>query len=482
MDISTNTDLDRDATPRYRQLADHILAGIDDGTYAPGDKLPSVRRLQRRLNLSAATVTSAYLTLEREGVVEARPRSGYFVARLEAKSKPPRRETLPTTPSRIAISPMARTVEASALDNRLAPLGAAVLDSSFLPIEQMAKNTRLLARTEMADALSYGPPNGARRLRRELARSQWGFPDPPGMEEIILTNGCMEAVSLCLRATTRPGDAVAVESPVFFGFLQMIENLGLYAMEVPTDPVTGMDPDGLARVLQDDRVRAVLTIPSFQNPTGALMPIENRQRICQMVTKRRIPLIEDNIYGDLHYGETRLPPIKHWDRDGWVLYCSSFSKTVGPGLRVGVTIPGPRFAERVTALKMGSTLTSAQFTQLALANFLEDGGYQRHLRKLRVALQENMRQLRQSIARHFPQGVRMTDPKGGFILWVELPAGGDGVSLYEAAVGEGIAIVPGSVCSPSGSWRRCIRVSAGSPWSERLENAVARLGELARGG
>ncbi|MEG3639982.1 aminotransferase-like domain-containing protein [Magnetococcus sp. PR-3] len=462
---------------RYQQLADQLQMGIEQGTYAPGDRLPSVRTLQRRLNLSVTTISSAYAELEKRGLAEAKPRSGYF-ARSPLQQPEPHPNAVDMEPVKVSQGPMARAVESAAMSDALVPLAGAILDDGLLPLEDIRRAVRTVMREDATSAMAYGPVAGSMKLRRALAQQPWGFPQPPGVGEILLTQGGMEAISLTLRAITRPGDAVVVESPSFYGFLQMIEKLGLYAMEVNTDPQTGMQPDDLAQALEDPRVRAVLSIPTFHNPMGATIPEENRQAIVELITQHQVPLIEDNIYGDLHYGSTHPTPMKAWDKEGWVIYVSSFSKVLGPGLRVGLCIPGPRYYQKITSLKMATTLTSSPLTQLTVAQLLNNGAYSRQVRHLRKKLSSNVQRFRHGVASYFPQETRMTQPKGGFTLWVELPEKVDGVALYEQAFSEGIAIVPGAVCSPSGRYRNCIRLSAGTLWSRRVEKAIIRLGEM----
>nr|CRH06469.1 putative transcriptional regulator, GntR family/aminotransferase, classes I and II family protein [Candidatus Magnetococcus massalia] len=477
MKMNQSTDAQIKRRPSYLQLADQIQQGIYSGTYKPGEKLPSIRVLQRRLNKSVTTITSAFAELERRGLVESRPRSGYFTC-APVSVDHPEPEVFDPEPCRILQGAMTRAVEAASLTEALVPLGGAILDEKLLPLESIRRAVRQVAREQMGEGLSYGPAAGARQMRRMLAQQPWGFLEPPGMDTFIMTNGGMEAISLCLRAITRPGDAVVVESPTFYGFLQSIEQLGLYAVEVPMDPERGMDPADLERALEDRRVKAVVSIPTFQNPTGATIPEENRRAIVELITRRQVPFIEDNIYGDLHYGGQRHTPLKALDREGWVLYCSSFSKVMGPGLRVGFCMPGPRFFDQILALKMGTSLTSSQLTQLTVANLLTGGCYSRQVGRLRRDLASNMQRLRHAVEAQFPAGTRMTRPQGGFTLWVELPEGADGVALYEEALEAGIAIVPGSVCSASGRYRNCIRLSAGALWSARIADAIEQLGRM----
>jgi DNA-binding transcriptional MocR family regulator len=297
-------------------------------------------------------------------------------------------------------------------------------------------------------------------------------------DEVVTTIGAMEALHLCIRAVVRPGDTVAVESPAYYGVLQLLEELGLRVLEVPANARTGLDIDLLADGIRRHDVKAVFSVTNFSNPLGALMPDEAKRDLVRLVTRCRVPLIEDDIYGDLHFGDARPMPAKAYDREGWVLLCSSFSKTIAPGYRVGYAVPG-RFRERVERLKFTQTVGSPSLPQLAVADFLENGGYARHLARLRRRLADQVEQTRASIARHFPEGTRVSRPQGGFVLWVQLPAGTSALSLHTRALAEGISIAPGPIFSAKGRFTSSIRISCGQPWSDALDGSIQTLGRLA---
>ncbi|MBF0309024.1 MAG: PLP-dependent aminotransferase family protein [Magnetococcales bacterium] len=463
----------------YARLADELARRIQEGIYRPDERLPSIRHLSRENALSPTTVHQAFMELEKRGLVEARERSGYF-ARLPRSEvlPPPRRRSPAGEPRKVVFDAvLAQLLSASEQDSRMVPLGGALLGPAYFPARHFSRLMKSFSPERVARLSGYGPLLGNADLRRHLAQRPLGGHRVVGAEEICITSGCMEAVNLCLRAVTRPGDAVAVESPTFFGFLQVLEDLGLYAVEVPTDPDQGVDPDALARILEDGRVKAGLFIPNHHNPLGACMPSENKRRIVALCTQRGIPLIEDDIYGDLHFPVGRPDTLKAYDEEGLVLYCSSLSKTLAPGLRVGWTMPG-RFFQRVVRLRTGSVISSPPLMQQVTADLLESGFYDRHLRRLRMELSNNLRRLSAAVARSFPPGTRMTHPTGGFLLWVELPDGVDGMAVYEEALRQGVAILPGSLCSPSRRYRNCLRLSGGHPWSNELEEGVKRLGEV----
>src|SRR3954471_5939971 len=327
-----------------------------------------------------------------------------------------------------------------------------------------------------------GPPRapspGAPPLRRQFARRslEWGCTLSP--DDFIVTCGAMEAVQLSLLAVAKQGDAIAIESPAYFGTLQLIEALGLKVVEIPSCSREGMDLDALERVLRNRRIAAVLAVTNFSNPLGCVMPDANKERLVAMLAAKEVPLIEDDLYGDLYFGDARPRAAKSFDDRGLVLHCASFSKTLAPGWRVGWVAPG-RFRERVSLLKFAQTVATASLQQLAFAEFLAGGYYERHLRSLRKAIAATMRSLGDCVAAHFPAGTRATRPDGGGVLWVELPDGISALELHDRALGAGIAIAPGPIFSARQGYENCIRLSCGVVWSPRIETAVATLGRIA---
>lgn len=473
---------------RYRRLATELESKIKGGQYTAGERLPSLRDLHRRTGLSVTTAAQAYMELEARGLVEAREKSGFFV-------RPLLRTALPTPhigeqavlrPRKALVHPLAESILSAIGDTKMIPFGAALPDCRLLPSRQLAASARRFTADYFAGGgLNYGPLDGVPELKRQIAARSIGGSNSGGVDEIVVTNGCMDAIQLCLRAVARPGDIVVTESPTFSCYLQLLEELGLLALEIPTDPDTGIDLGLLEEALfggvwRRNRVAACLINPSFHNPLGFDMPVNRRAELVEMLAAHDIPLIEDDVYGELFFGTTRPVPLKCFDRKGLVLYCSSFSKTLAPDFRVGWVQPG-RFLEQILRLKFNSSITQCKLPQAILANYLENGQYERHLRRLRIALRNQMSNAVQAIARYFPQGTRLTSPEGGYVLWVELPAGVDGVELFRRAKAEGIFIIPGVISSGTGRFAHCIRMSCGAIWSDQLEGGIRRLGSLVDG-
>ena len=297
-------------------------------------------------------------------------------------------------------------------------------------------------------------------------------------DDIVVTGGCQEALSLALRAVANPGDIIAIESPTFYGLLQVIDSLGMRALEIPTDPNHGMSLDALALAIEQWPVRACVVVPNFSNPLGYCMPPARKQALVSVLARHDIALIEDDVYGELGFSAPRPEAAKAWDEDGRVLYCSSFSKTLAPGLRVGWIAPG-RYRERIEYLKYVLNLASPTLPQLAVAEFLERGGYDRHLRQVRGDYARQIARMIQTVGKTFPEGTRVTQPAGGFVLWVELPSGSDAMRLYRQALAERISIAPGPMFSATQKYGNFIRLNCAQPWDERMERAMVTLGRLA---
>lgn len=463
----------------YDQVARVVRGMIDEGGLEAGQRVPSLRNMSKRLKVSITTVMQAYAHLEDEGLIESRPQSGYFVTGRATLDIPaPRRSRSQRAPRKVKIGDAVQAILSLANDDDVAPLGVANPAAELLPTRSLTRLVRDTARRYPRESVNYSFPPGDPGLRREIAVRASGIGGAVSPDEVVITNGATEALMASLSAVARPGDVVAVESPAYFMLLQIIESLGMLALEIATDPATGMSIEDLCRAADQIDVKAVISNPNFHNPTGSLMPDAGKQQLVQALSERGIPLIEDDIYGELYFTNERPRTLKSFDPDGNVLLCSSFSKTVAPGYRVGWVLPG-RYQDKVMAKKHIVSAATASLPQITMAEFVRSGGYDRNLSALRRHYGDQVRRMRAAVAEHFPEGTRVSEPSGGFVLWVELPAGTDSMELFNRAMTQRIGITPGVVFSSSGKYRNFIRLNAGHPWDARIENAVRTVGQIA---
>jgi len=462
----------------YEEVAGKISHLIRHGTFADGDRIPSVRKLSQEFDVSITTVLEAYRLLENRGLIEARPQSGYYVRpRIQAlrirETESPEASGLPVS---VSIDRQVMRILKDCNDPKIYQLGAAVPNPDLLPVEKLNRTMAAIARRLGKRSAVYDFPPGCPALRHQIAQRALVSGCSLTSDEIVTTFGAQEAITLALRATCEPGDTVAVESPTYYGFLQMIEVLGLRALEIPSHPRTGISLEALRLAMDTNRIRACLVIPSFNNPQGCCVPEENRRKLVNMLAERDIPLIEDDIYGELHFAQERSRVCKAFDEKGHVLLVSSFSKTLAPGYRVGWIAAG-RYQDKIERLKMTSTMATATLPQLAIADFLANGGYDHHLRAIRKTYSHQIAKMAQAVSRHLPEGTGVSQPDGGFILWVELPPKVDTMKIYDHAVSQGFNFAPGPIFSAKQRFRNCIRVSC-ARWSDRAEESIAKLGKI----
>jgi DNA-binding transcriptional MocR family regulator len=463
----------------YQTVAASISGMIASGTLRPGERVPSVRRLSNQRNVSISTVLKAYEVLETRGLIEARPNAGYYVRHRVPPAAEPSVSQPPLAPQLVGVSALVQDLLDARSRREVVSFGAACPSHELMPTQKLQRTLASIARRHPRSLTEYVLPPGNEELRRQIARRAVESGCNLAARDVIVTHGAMEALNLCIRAVAKPGDTIALESPTYFGLLQICESLGIKALEIPTHPRDGISLDALEFALGRSRIAAIAVMANAQNPLGFTMPDENKKRLVHLLERHGVPLIEDDVYGDLQYGETRPLPAKAFDRSGNVMLCSSFTKTVAPGFRLGWVAPG-KWGPQVQMLKFIQSVGCAEVLQLAVAEFLASGGYERQIRQLRKAFREQTARISTAVAEHFPPGTRLTRPAGGFILWVELADGLDSVELFRRAMKQQISFGPGVLFSASDRYRNCIRLGCAEPWSPRVEQAVARLGGLAK--
>jgi DNA-binding transcriptional MocR family regulator len=462
----------------YARIAARIQKQIQQNLLRSGDKLPSVRALSQEQGISISTAYKAYTELENMGMIEARPKSGYYVRFLPARfTKPPETKPPLKNGERASVSQMIAMVHNSMSEEGVLRLSLAAPPLSLIPLAKLNKSMVEAIRKSPSGNSSYENVQGNVDLRKQVAKYAFNWGGRITENEVVTTHGCMEALVFCLRAVTRPGDTVAIESPTYFGIFNVMLSLDLKVLEIPVDPDTGIDIAYLTQAMGNVEIAACLFVPNFSNPVGSCMPDERKQQLVTLLTRKKIPLIEDDIYGEIYFGKSRPRTCKSFDKEGWVMLCSSVSKSLAPGYRVGWCIPG-RFKEQIINIKMMHTISSATPTQAAIAHFFETGRYDLHMRNLRKALHTQCLRYMQAITTHFPPNTKISRPQGGYALWIELYKSVDAFGLYQAAIEKNISIAPGQIFSTDARFTHFIRISFGIPFDEVVERSFRILGAL----
>lgn len=463
----------------YRQIAEELAEDIEQGIYSAGQKVPSVRQMAKQRSVSITTINQAYGLLEDRGFIRSKPQSGYFVRDgLKLVSAPPPMssggEPEEFTKSAIITQMLTNRGKANQID-----LGAAIPDLSFTPYRGLQTQIQKAARFQAREVFNYVFSPGYEPLRNQIAIRMREVNVRCHADDIVITHGCAEAIALALRCHTQAGDIVAVESPCYYGFLQQANTLGLKVIEIPTDPSTGISVDALTLALQQWPIKMVAVTSRYSNPSGATLSEQKQRELVALAKRYDIKIMEDDIYGELGYGEPIRTVLKSFDEDGRVIYCSSFSKTISPGLRIGWMLPGEKL-KSVIDNQMFNTFSPSALGQHAMHNYLQSGHFDKHLRSLRKAYAENTDRMVNAIRQYFPQGTCVSKPKGGFIVWVCLPKSVNVIKLRNACLEHDINIVPGDIFSNRDEFSNFMRLNCAIPWTEQVKNALQVVGELAK--
>jgi DNA-binding transcriptional MocR family regulator len=459
----------------YEKVARLVESQIASGALRSNDRIPSVRAMSRTARVSIATVVQAYIQLESAGLIESRPQSGFYV----------RATMLPAPKPRARIASKPRSVSAEVLDTcreamrraDIIPLNGAFTSPDLYPHHRLNGLIREVMREYPQHAGELIMPPGDADLRREIAKRMALAGSPTDPDEVVITAGTMDAITLSLRVICKSGDTVLVESPTYFGVLQAMEYLGLKVIEVPNHAGHGIDVDAVRRAVRTTHVNAAVLMPNFNNPVGSLTSDSAKRELVEILVSAGIPIVEDDIYGDLHYGAERPRSLRSFDESGLVISCGSVSKTIALGYRIGWAVSG-QFHQEIARAKFFTAVACPTLQQRVLARYYASGGYDRYLRRVRLMLAANSQRFIASIARHFPQDTRVARPAGGIVLWVELPERVDGTDLFRTALASRIGISPGIIFSAKAHYRNYIRLNCGLPWSPTVERALEKLGKM----
>lgn len=462
----------------YLKIANVIEEQILNGTLKLGEKLPSIRSVQKLYNVSINTSKQAFLELESKSLIEPRPKSGHFVSKTsQRKFALPSVTTLNPVQNERSSEDLLKTVFDTLNHKDITQFSLGVPDQSLLPIAKLNKGVINAMRNLQDGGTSYETAQGNVNLRRTVAKWSLVLEGKLTEDDLVTTAGAMNAIFNCLKAVTSSGDTIAIESPAYFGIHQIIKSLGLKAIEIPTHPITGVDLEAVKKILP--QVKACCFISNFSNPLGSLMPDDHKKELVRMLTEYNIPLIEDDIYGNLYFGTLRPKPCKAFDEAGIVMWCGSVSKTLAPGYRVGWVAPG-QFKEKIIRQKFSQMVCTPTLYQEVIADFMENGRYDHHLRTFRNKLYSNCLQFQRAIEDYFPDGTKISQPQGGFMLWLELDKSIDTTQLYDKAIQQKISFAPGRLFSQHNQFNNCMRLNFALEWRDKLDDDLKRLGNIVK--
>ena len=462
----------------YLKIANIIEEQIFSETLKIGDKLPSIRALQKLHDVSLNTIKQSFLELESKSLIESRPKSGFYVSKTSnRKLLIPSMNKLKLSEEKTTSEDLITKVFDSLSDKDITRFSIGVPDPTLLPIAKLNKGLAKVVRNLAESGTSYEPVQGSANLRRNVAKWAIVLEGKLTEDDFVTTSGAMNAIFNCLMAVTKRGDTIAIESPVYFGIIQVAQNMGLNIIELPTHPTTGVDLEALKKVIH--KVDVCCFMSNFSNPLGSLMPDQNKKELVELLTYHNVPLIEDDLYGNLFFGTVRPKPCKYYDEAGIVMWCGSVSKTLAPGYRVGWVAPG-KFKDKIIKQKMAHTVCMPSLYQEVIADFLEHGRYDHHLRNLRSTLYTNSLHFQRTIEDHFPENTKISQPQGGSFLWLELDKSIDTAVLYDKAIQQKIGFAPGRIFTQHDQYNNCMRLNFGLEWKEKVELDLKRLGQLVK--
>jgi len=470
--------LSRSDSFKYDQVSRYITDLIEKGELKPGDKAPSLRKLSKELGVSISTISQSYLSLEDLGVLKAKPQSGFFVnSAVNQITNIPKSASTSGQPRKVRFGELFEEIFINANNPRIVPFGESKPSMEFMPVKSLTRTTRSIISRYPEKCMDYTFPPGYRKLREQIVQQYAQISTRVSPDDVIITSGATEALSLSLQTVAKRGDIIAVESPTYFAVLRLIEKMGMLALEIDTDPETGIVLEALEEAFDTMNITAVLASPNFSNPLGCLMPEENKRALVNMLAERDVPLIEDDVYGSIYFGDKKPRAAKSYDLNNLVLSCSSFSKSLAPGYRIGWVLAG-RYRKKVIELKQATFSATSTINQMAMAEFLSSGQYDRHLVRLRMNMREQVEKGRFMISQNFPEGTRISNPQGGNVLWVEMPRGCNSIEVFNRALQKDIGVTPGILFSATRRFKNYLRINCGFPWNETNQAAIATLGKI----
>ncbi|OJJ22190.1 hypothetical protein BKI52_09125 [marine bacterium AO1-C] len=470
---------------KYEEIVLNIEEKIQQEILVSGQKLPSVRALCLEMSVSPSTVFKAYYELEARGLIEARSKSGYYVSLKVTQLKKIRHQAQVLLDDSISIKAknvdeMIEEIEQAKLDDIKVDFSSATPSVEMLPLEKLNKSIRsALAGDSKQDLIAYENPLGAVQLRKYISLQKIKGNLSNLVDQIVITAGCLEAIGIALKILLKGGDAVLVDTLNYYNILSLLKSTDVKIYTYPFSESSDFDPVHFENVLLTHHIKLCLISSNFHNPTGTSLTTQAKKAIVEVATQHQVYIIEDDVYGDLYFGKNSPSTLKQFDTDGLVYYCSSFSKTLAPGFRIGYCLPGTKYQEFAKYKRLLSLGTNS-VTQAALVNFMTTGRYDFHLKRLRKQLHLNMLKYGDTILSVFPKEVHLQVPEGGYVFWIGFPQPFDGYELYKKCLQEKILITPGEVFSTNGAYKNFIRISFSKPFDDTVDKALKRIGALAK--
>lgn len=457
----------------YCQVFERLRDDIVRGRILPGERLPSVRVCSEQLGVSKNTILQAYARLEERGYVSAREKQGFYVNPATTDTSVPFIAARQVKVDRLdVVDEVQWTLDALA-DPDIVNLSAAIPDPKLIPTLPISRFMRNHA--HRIDV--YGDPRGELALRQALQRRYLERTAKWSADDVVITAGALEAIHIALSSICRPGDLVLIENPTYYMYFKVLRSLGLRALAVSSSAENGINLDQVASALKNERVGAILVQPHFSNPLGSEMPEEAKEQLVALAYKYDVPLIQDDINGELAFDGRRRSSLMSYPKSDNVIYISSFSKSFSPGLRLGWII-SPKHAVAFKQAKSRISVSQSVPGQLTMADFLTKGSPERWLKKMRKELAKRFLDYKHFIKTHFPEGTTMTCPNGGFVVWVQLPEAYDAQALSRLARTNGIVLTPGPIFSADQGFKNCLRFNYAFGLEGRYLEALQKIVEL----
>ncbi|WP_158971783.1 PLP-dependent aminotransferase family protein [Paraglaciecola sp. L3A3] len=462
-------------TFKYQQLATHVTGEIQNQTLAAGEPLPALRKFALQHQVSLATATKTYEWLQSQGLIVAKAQSGFYV-KGHSSIKPLSQPRLKSVSIKHDPSDVIFEILQNALTFDRVGLSSGYLDESLRPSLELQRSLKRTAKIANLTANSYGHTQGEVKLRNAIVDIMRQRQCSINTEQIIVTNGCLEAINLVLGQVSEVGDTVAIFTPCYSGLLTALKHAKRQVLEIPCGP-EGPDMVHVAELFSQGKFTTLLFSAIASNPIGFSLPRKTKKQLALLAKQYQTYIIEDDTFGSLDYRQGTTEPAYAYDHAGYIVYCSSFSKDLAPNMRLGWIASKP-LMPGLMRHKVALNITCNMPCQLAMADYLFSESYSAHIRKLTTTLQQQVLKLQTCVLQHFPAGTRVSQPQGGFFLWVELPHQIKTMEIYNLAVQENICFMPGHTFSMSGQYEHCLRLSINQIWHSDLEQAVCRLGEI----